>query len=53
VPDPKNPRVGATEAHSSWWIGAGASNGDASVSVSIDSNCVFTTHDPTANGSSS
>jgi len=53
LPDPKNPRVGATEAHSSWWIGVGVSTGNASMYISIDSNCVFTTHDPPTTGSSS
>jgi hypothetical protein len=53
VPNPKNPRVGATEAHSSWWIGVGVSNGNASMFISIDSRCVFTTHDPPTTGSSS
>jgi hypothetical protein len=46
VPDPKARRVTATEAHSSWWIGVGVSNGNASMFISVDSDCVFTTHDP-------
>lgn len=51
VPDPKTPRVTATEAHSSWQIGVGVSNG--TMFISVDSNCVFTTHDPPTTGSSS
>lgn len=53
LPDPKNPRVGATEAHSSWWIGVGVSNGNTSMYLSVDSNCVFTTDDPPTTGSPS
>jgi hypothetical protein len=53
VPNPKSPRVGATDPHSSWWIGVGVSNGNASMFISIDSKCVFTTHDPPTNGSPS
>jgi hypothetical protein len=52
-PDPGNPRVGATEAHSSWWIGVGVSNGNTSMFISTDSGCVFTSHDPPTTGSSS
>ena len=46
VADPKNPRVGAMEAHSSWWIGVGASQSTTSMFISVESSCVFTTHDP-------
>ncbi|SEN24359.1 hypothetical protein [Actinacidiphila rubida] len=46
LPDPKTPRVGAKDPHSSWWVGVGVANGDASMFISVDSACVFTTHDP-------
>lgn len=46
VPDPKTPRVSAREAHSSWWVGVGESTGAASMFISVDSDCVFTSHDP-------
>ncbi|MBY8882977.1 hypothetical protein [Actinacidiphila acidipaludis] len=46
IPIPNSTRVGATEAHSSWWVGVGVSNGSASMFISVDSKCVFTTHDP-------
>lgn len=51
VPDPKNPRVGATEPHSSWWVGVGVAGDKASMFISVDSKCVFTTHDPKSAGS--
>jgi hypothetical protein len=50
LPDPKTPQVGATEAHSWWWIGVGVSNGNASMFISIDSNCVFTSGVPKTSG---
>jgi hypothetical protein len=51
LPDPKTPRVTATDAHSSWQIGVGSSDG--SLFISVDSNCVFTTHDPPTGASPS
>lgn len=50
---PNSRRVGATEAHSSWWVGVGESNGNVSMFISVDSKCVFTTHDPPTGGSAS
>jgi len=52
IPVAHSTRVGATEAHSSWWLGVGVSHGNASMFISVDSKCVFTTHDPSSTASS-
>lgn len=53
VPDPKTARVSATEQHSSWWVGVGVAKDTASMFISANSDCVFTTHDPPTTGGSS
>ncbi|MBY8880788.1 hypothetical protein [Actinacidiphila acidipaludis] len=51
LPDPQNPRAGARDPHSSWWVAVGSTKGTASMFVTADSGCVFTTHDPRTAGS--
>jgi len=50
LPDPQNPRAGARDPHSSWWVAVGSTKGTASMFVTADSGCVFTTHDPQTGG---
>ena len=50
LPDPRNPRAGARDPHSSWWVAVGSTRGTASMFVTADSGCVFTTHDPQTGG---
>ncbi|WP_328466866.1 hypothetical protein [Streptomyces sp. NBC_00448] len=46
LPDPKTARVGGTEKNSSWWVGVGVNNDKTSMFISVDSDCVGTSHDP-------
>ncbi|WP_435133642.1 hypothetical protein [Actinacidiphila sp. bgisy144] len=46
LPDPKTDRVGGTEPDSSWWVGVGVNSDDDAMFISVDSDCVTTSHDP-------
>ena len=48
LPDPQNPRAGARDPHSSWWVAVGSTKGTGTMFVTADSGCVFTTDDPPA-----
>ncbi|MFJ2631288.1 hypothetical protein ACIQCJ_22965 [Streptomyces sp. NPDC093221] len=50
---PQTDRVSASEAHSTWGVAVGVDDDKKSMFISVDSDCVFTTHDPPKTGSSS